>query len=131
MCVQCTTARLDCHLKTHSGERLDVIHAIDSKYHDQQFWSITKTIPAVEVGPHYPLPELVDGADTPIRVPLEVIEAINKELQDTRSEACKFTSKAVERTFVLFDISDFSQLPSRQQALAISKICSIAGELRL
>lgn len=66
------------------------------------------------------------GEDCPLRVDEHLLDEMNRRLRDNEMhDISKIASKPVERTFVYFDISDFSKQPSGQQAIIINTLTSL------
>jgi class 3 adenylate cyclase len=58
----------------------------------------------------------------------ELVDLINREIQDDTSEIRKVSTWAVERSFVYIDVADFSKMPPGQQVLVINSIVKMVDD---
>jgi class 3 adenylate cyclase len=72
----------------------------------------------------------VYGERGAISITRQLLEDMNRQLHNEDADVRKISTKPVERTFVYFDISDFSKYPPGQQALIINALTSLADVSR-
>jgi hypothetical protein len=69
------------------------------------------------------------GEPCPLRVSKSLLDEMDRRLQDDDLDVIsKIAAKPVERTFVYFDVSDFSKQPSGHQAIIINTLTSLGGK---
>ena len=70
-------------------------------------------------------PNGLSGTNSDITTPGEVLDQLNLAYQDENHDFRKVISETVERSFVYFDISDFSEHKAGQQALIINSFIAL------